>query len=309
MTLRTHCSHSREIAATESDWEPMSPTPKTGAEDVAGRPNKTAEASASTNASEEARWRRFQFIRLKMPALAGPSTAESPGRIITGMPRFAPAPSVNLRTPGEVVPQAFAGEGKFIQCRRISCQLNVIAQPATTIIQTVITGRGAPVPNQMMTPSRTSNSESASQRAARRRSALWLGGATKNRDSEPATGTWRVEARPKPISRVATTPHLVWPRLDQAESDLNVRIFGAIRSSCERSLTGLDPLGLCVLLVAVALAGCFAEDSDERADERPRVTVFACMSDRVFDRPFGIRSRQDSSAKFGEHLWVALVRR
>src|SRR5674476_482139 len=67
--------------------------------------------------------------------------------------------------------------------------------------------------------------------------------------------------------------------------------------------------GLRVLLVAVALAGCLAGGSEQRADERPRVTAFACVLDRVSDRAFGIRSRQDSSAKLAEHRWVAFVRR
>ena len=70
---------------------------------------------------------------------------------------------------------------------------------------------------------------------------------------------------------------------------------------------GAEPIGLCVLLVTVALAGCFAGGSDQRADERPGVAALACVFDRVSDRAFGIRSRQDSPAKLGEHCWVAFV--
>jgi hypothetical protein len=59
--------------------------------------------------------------------------------------------------------------------------------------------------------------------------------------------------------------------------------------------------------MAVALTGCFAGGSDLRADERPGVTVFASVSDRISDRPFGIRSRQRSSAKLGKDRRVAFV--
>ena len=72
-------------------------------------------------------------------------------------------------------------------------------------------------------------------------------------------------------------------------------------------VTEPNPLGLCVLVMAVALAGCFAGGSDQRADERPGVTVFARVFDRVSDRAFGIRSRQHSLAKLGEHRRVAFV--
>src|SRR5664280_2100326 len=61
--------------------------------------------------------------------------------------------------------------------------------------------------------------------------------------------------------------------------------------------------------MAVALTGCFAGGSDQRADERPGVTAFARVFDRVSDRALGLRSRQHSSAKLGEHRWVAFVRR
>jgi len=52
-----------------------------------------------------------------------------------------------------------------------------------------------------------------------------------------------------------------------------------------------------------------AGGSEQRADERPGVTVFACVLDGVPDRTFGIRSRQDSCAKLSEHLRVAFVAR
>jgi len=64
---------------------------------------------------------------------------------------------------------------------------------------------------------------------------------------------------------------------------------------CNQSpiLTGLNPCGAFVLLVAVALAGC----SPQVPISQPMNAHFAF----VFDRAFGTRSRKDSSAKVGDN--------